>query len=131
MDEEFETFVVHIAALEALLAGMIIYPLWEAQISAPIQDKAPTKVSPKYADYADVFAFDLAMELPENTGINRHAIELEDGKQPLYRPIYSLGPIELETLKTYIETYLKTCNALVTGPIITWLTQRLLIYALI
>ena len=105
MDEESETFVVHVAALEAPLAGMAIHP---SQISALIKDEAPTKVSPEYADYADVFSFDLAMELPENTGINEHAIELQDGKQPPYGLIYSLGPVELETLKTYIETHLKT-----------------------
>ena len=46
------------------------------------------------------------VELPENTGINEYAIELEEGKQPLFEPIYSLGPVELETLKTYIETNL-------------------------
>ena len=38
------------------------------------------------------------MELSKNTGINKYAIKLEDGKQPLYSPIYSLEPIELETL---------------------------------
>lgn len=48
------------------------------------------------------------MELPEHTGMNDHAIGLEEGKQPPYGPIYSLGPAELETLKTYIETDLKT-----------------------
>ena len=48
------------------------------------------------------------MELPENTGINEPAIKLEEGKQPPYRPIYSLKPVELETLKTYIKTHLKT-----------------------
>ena len=48
------------------------------------------------------------MELPENTSINKHAIKLQDGKQPLYRPIYSLRPVELKTLKTYIETHFKT-----------------------
>ena len=42
-------------------------------------------------------------ELPENTGMNKHVIELEEGKQPPFGPIYSLGPIELETLKTYIK----------------------------
>ena len=47
------------------------------------------------------------MELPENTGINEHAIKLKDGKQPSYGPIYSLEPVELETLKIYIEIYLK------------------------
>ncbi len=48
------------------------------------------------------------MELPKNTGINENAIELIEGKQPHYRLIYSLGPVELEILKTYIETDLKT-----------------------
>ena len=108
LDEESETFVVHVAAQEAPLTGMAIHPSREAQISALIQDKAPTKVPSEYADYVDVFSFDLAMELSENTGINKHAIELQDGKQPPYGPIYSLGLVELETLKTYIEIYLKT-----------------------
>ena len=48
------------------------------------------------------------MELPKYTGVNQYAIELKDGKQPLYRPIYSLGAVELKTLKIYIKTYLKT-----------------------
>ncbi len=48
------------------------------------------------------------MELPENTGMNEHAIKLIDGKQPPYGPIYALSPVELETLKTYIKTHLKT-----------------------
>ena len=46
--------------------------------------------------------------LPKQTELNKHAIKLEEGKQPPYGPIYSLGPVELETLKTYIETHLKT-----------------------
>lgn len=36
-----------------------------------------------------------------------HAINLVKGKQPPYGPTtYSLGPVELKTLKTYIETNL-------------------------
>ena len=38
--------------------------------------------------------------------MNEYAIELEESKQPLFGPIYSLGLVELETLKTYIETNL-------------------------
>ena len=38
--------------------------------------------------------------------MNEHTIELEEGKQPPFRPIYSLGPVELEILKTYIKTNL-------------------------
>ena len=68
--------MVHVAALEALLAGMAIYFSRKAQISALIQDKALTKVPLKYADYADIFSFNFAMELPKNTGINKHIIKL-------------------------------------------------------
>ena len=46
------------------------------------------------------------MELLENTGINENAIELEEDKQPLFGPIYSLGLVKLKILKTYIETNL-------------------------
>ena len=79
-----------------------------AQIAVLKQDEAATKVPFKYENYADVFSFDLAMELPKNTGINKQAIELQDDNQPPYGPIYSLRPVKLETLKTYIETHLKT-----------------------
>ncbi len=48
------------------------------------------------------------MELPENTSLNEHAIELVEGKQPPYRPIYALSLVELETLNIYIKTHLKT-----------------------
>ena len=44
--------------------------------------------------------------LTERTGVNKHAIELEKDKQSSYRSIYSLGPIELKTPKTYVETNL-------------------------
>ena len=43
------------------------------------------------------------MELPENTRINKHAIELKKAKQPPFGPIYSLNPVKLEILKTYIK----------------------------
>ena len=48
------------------------------------------------------------MELPKNTYINQYTIKLQNDKQPRYGPIYSLESVELETLKTYIKTYLKT-----------------------
>ena len=43
------------------------------------------------------------MKLPENTGINKHAIELKEDKQLPFDLIYSLESVELETLKTYIK----------------------------
>ena len=64
------------------------------------------KVPAKYLDFADVFSPDLAFELLEHTRINDHAIELVNGQQLPYKPIYSLEPVELETLKAYIKTNL-------------------------
>lgn len=72
------------------------------------QDKASNKIILKYADYAKSFSLNLAMKLPKNIGINKYAIELIEGKQLPYKPLYSLGPVELEILKAYIKTYLKT-----------------------
>ena len=60
----------------------------------------------KYLDFADVLLEILANILSEQTGVIKHAIELEKSKQPSYRPIYSLGPIELEIFKTFIKTNL-------------------------
>ena len=42
-------------------------------------------------------------EFLENIKIKKYAIELEEGKQPPFGPIYSLEPVELEILKTYIK----------------------------
>ena len=71
-------------------------------------NEALTSIPIEYSDFADIFSPELASELLEHTGINDHAIELVDDWRPPYGPIYSLGPVELETLKTYIETNLKT-----------------------
>lgn len=48
------------------------------------------------------------MKLPKNICINKHIIVLIEGKQLLYSPIYTLSLVELETLKDYIKTHLKT-----------------------
>ena len=63
-------------------------------------------VSAEYSDYSDVFLVKNTAEFPENTGLNNYAIKLEEGKQPPFDLIYSLGPIKLKILKTYIGTNL-------------------------
>ena len=104
LDPEHETYVIHVASLcSTSLASLNVHPFRELQISGLIAEKAPIKVLTEYSDFADVFSPELATELPEHTKINTHAIDLEEGKQPPYGPIYSLGLMELETLKTYIE----------------------------
>ena len=83
---------------------MTIYLAKRAQLALLLAKKV--MVPTKYSDFADVFIEKSANVFPEQTGANVHAIELEEGKQPSYRSIYSLGPVEFKTLKTYIETYL-------------------------
>ena len=104
LDENSETFVVHIASLNSTLLD--VYSSRRPQISGLITKKDPTKVSAEYLDFADVFSLDLASKLPKHIGINNHTIKLVDSQYPPYRPIYTLGPVELETLKAYIETNL-------------------------
>ena len=60
----------------------------------------------KYSNYNNVFSAENVAELPEHTRINEYITKLKKDKQPSFESIYSLKPIELETLKTYIETNL-------------------------
>ena len=92
---------MYVATLEAPLSGMTIHILREAQIPALKQNEASTKVPNEYSDFSDVFSEEKILMLPEQTDLNEHAMKLKDGKQPLYRQIYSLGPVEREILKTW------------------------------
>ena len=104
LDTDSETFVVHVAIREQ--EKMPVYSKRQAPIGALLFNKALTEVLAEYSDYSNVFSAEYVAKLPENTGMNEHAIKLEEGKQPPFGPIYSLGLVELETLRTYIKTYL-------------------------
>ena len=101
MGENVEAFVVHVSSLGS---RMTIYSAKKAQLALLLAKEVT--VPTKYSDFADVFLEKLANILLERTGANEHVIKLEEGKQPPYGPIYSLEPVELKTLKTYIETNL-------------------------
>ena len=95
---EYETYVIHIVFLSSnpLIASLgsspfNIYPFQRPQISSLITEKALRKVSDKYANFADVFSLDLVSKLSKHLEINDHAIELVDGQQPPYKPVYSLS----------------------------------------
>ena len=83
---------------------MAIHPAREAQIASLVAEEV--QISSKYSDFSDVFSEEKTLVLSVATNLNQHAIKLQKGQQPPYRPIYSLGPVELKTLKTYIETNL-------------------------
>ena len=101
MDVNNKMFVVYIAIWEQ--EKMLVHSRKQAYIRALLFDKASTEILAEYSNYNNIFSAENAVELPENIGINEHVIKLEENKQPLFVPIYSLGPVELETLKTYIK----------------------------
>ena len=69
-------------------------------------DKAFNEFLAEYSNYSNVFSVENTVKLPKNSEINKHGIKLEESKQLPFGLIYSLGLVELETLKTYIKTNL-------------------------
>ena len=59
----------------------------------------------EYLDYINIFLPKFIAKLSKHSN-NDLAINLKKDKQPFYSPIYSLGLIKLETLKTYIKIHL-------------------------
>ena len=103
LDENIEAVLVHVSSL-SLESKITIHPAWKAQISLLLAGEVT--VLAEYSDFADVFLKESVEILPKYTKINKNIIELKDGKQPSYGPIYRLGLLELETLKNYIKTNL-------------------------
>ena len=95
LDENSETFVIQMASLY-----LGIHPDRETQIATLLIEEV--KILEKYSDFTNVFSEEKTLVLLECTELNEYAINLEDGKQPLYGLIHSLGPVELKTLKIYI-----------------------------
>lgn len=83
-----------------------VYLNRKVQIITLIADKVSFTVLAEYSNFEDIFSKKSAAVLPEHTEINTYTINLEKGKQPLYRPIYRLRLVKLKILKTYIKTNL-------------------------
>lgn len=86
LNENAKMFIVYIATLLTALA-IQVYSTCQVLIDLLLLNKAPTKFLFKYSDYNNIFSISLAIELPENIGINKYAIELVQNKQLLFRPI--------------------------------------------
>jgi RNase H-like domain found in reverse transcriptase/Reverse transcriptase (RNA-dependent DNA polymerase)/Integrase zinc binding domain/Chromo (CHRromatin Organisation MOdifier) domain/gag-polyprotein putative aspartyl protease len=63
-------------------------------------------VPPEYREFEAIFSKAEANKLPQHRSYD-HRIPLEEGTSPPYGPIYSLSPIELDTLRKYIEENLR------------------------
>ena len=96
-----KTFVIYVAIREQ--EKIPVYSKKQVQVGALIIDEAPTAVPAEYSNYNNVFSAKYAVKLLKHTEMNDYAIKLEKSKQPTFGPIYSLGPVELEILKTYIK----------------------------
>ena len=64
---------------------MSINPAREAQLALLLTKKVTVPI--EYSDFTNVFSEKSANVLLEQTRANAHAIELEEGRQPLYKPI--------------------------------------------
>lgn len=100
LDLHKKVFVVHIATITLEIA---IYSACQAQIALLKTKKVSISVLKEYLDYADFSFKKLAIVLTKHTEINIYTINLEESKQPPYKSIYSFGPVELKTVKIYIE----------------------------
>lgn len=72
--------MVYIAVLEALKMTICLSQVaqlcndYPVQVAVLQQNKSSIKILPKYVDYANMFLFDLVLELPKNIDINEYAI---------------------------------------------------------
>ena len=83
---------------------MAIHLVRETQIALLVAEKV--KIPIEYSDFSDVFSEEKASILLKITKLNQYAIELQESQQLPYGPIYSLDPVKLKTLRTYIKTNL-------------------------
>ena len=63
------------------------------------------KLPHQYAEFSDVFDERATTKLPGEHVV--HAIDLEEGKNPPWGPIYSLSQTELQTLREYLDKMLE------------------------
>ena len=61
------------------------------------------KLPIEYRDYANVFSESEADKLPESSRVI-YLIEIEEGKEVLFSPIYTLSAKELRVLREYLES---------------------------
>ena len=80
---------------------------WNCTISTldvppPSKEKAIQSIPRKYAAFADVFSKEKADILPQHRKYDC-SIDIKDGKQPPFGPIYNLTQPELKALREYID----------------------------
>ena len=92
------TFRLHLSAPEASAKG--------ADASGPLPTPPVNleNIPSDYHDYADVFSKSKAEKLAEHRPYDLK-INLEEGQEPSFGPIYSLSQLELSTLRDFIDKH--------------------------
>ena len=67
----------------------------------------PREIPLQYGDYKSVYNGLYSDEIPPHRSFD-HAIDMVEGKEPLWGPIYALSEKELQVLREYLDTMLKS-----------------------
>ena len=95
--EEPQAFVASVEESETLYAMVV------CAVVAGAPDRPPEiKIPGQLKEYEDVFSTEGAGKLPSH-GTQDHAIDLVEGKEPPYGPLYNLSATELKVLRTYLD----------------------------
>lgn len=78
-----------------------------------IADETFTAIPFTFTDFVDTSSPYFTVKLLGQTKIHNDLIDLVDSQRPYHRPIYSLGPMESDILKTYFDTNLTICNGFI------------------
>ena len=69
----------------------------------------PVQIPWQYRDYNLVYNGQYSDEVPPHRSFD-HAIDMVEGKEPPWGPIYALSEKELQVLREYLDTMLKSGN---------------------
>lgn len=105
-DHRFKQIDVCSARTFQCLVNTKMAEVYSCHISDILGPEQPQSLPECYKDYADVFSEEESAQLSENGPFDL-AIELEDGKQPPYSPMYNLSENELVVLREYLRKYLE------------------------
>jgi hypothetical protein len=79
----------------------------DLHVELDVQEDMLAGIPWQYRDFQSVFNGQYADELPPHRSFD-HAIDMVDGKEPPWGPIYALSQKELEVLREYLEDMLKS-----------------------
>jgi hypothetical protein len=87
------------SGFQGLLRERPGYAIYPRLCLADVEPAIPQE----YAEYSDVFSEEQSETLPPLDSNKQHSIELKEGREPPYSPIYNLSETELKVLRDYLH----------------------------